>query len=101
KIPATALVIRDDGTQVVTITGDQRAHFQKVVIGRDYGSELDIISGIDPGATLIINVPDDLREGSPVRPQPAQTPPASGQEKSPKSISSARKESGTALLKLH
>src|SRR5262249_39977302 len=42
RIPATALVIRADGPQVVTVTEDQKAHFQKVVIGRDYGNELDI-----------------------------------------------------------
>ncbi len=45
RIPATALVIRADGPQVVTVTKDQRARFQKIVIGRDYGNELDILSG--------------------------------------------------------
>lgn len=73
RIPATALVIRADGPQVVTVTADQKAHYQKVVIGRDYGGTLDIISGIEPGATLILNVPDDLQDGESVRVQPAQT----------------------------
>ena len=73
RIPATALVIRADGPQVVTVTEDQKAHYQKVVIGRDYGGTLDIISGIEPGATLILNVPDDLQDGESVRVQPAQT----------------------------
>jgi multidrug efflux pump subunit AcrA (membrane-fusion protein) len=73
RIPATALVIRADGPQVVTVTKDQKAHFQKVVIGRDYGNELDILSGIEPGATLVINVTDALREGAPVRARPSLT----------------------------
>jgi multidrug efflux pump subunit AcrA (membrane-fusion protein) len=73
RIPATALVIRSEGTQVVTVTGDQKARFQKVVIGRDYGNELDLLSGLEPGATLIINTPDDLRDGAPVRTQPYPT----------------------------
>jgi multidrug efflux pump subunit AcrA (membrane-fusion protein) len=73
RIPATALVIRSDGPQVVTVAKDQRAHFQNVVIGRDYGNELDILSGIEPGATLVINVTDALHEGSPVRPRPSLT----------------------------
>jgi multidrug efflux pump subunit AcrA (membrane-fusion protein) len=34
RIPATALVIRADGPQVAIVTKDQKAHFQKVVIGR-------------------------------------------------------------------
>jgi multidrug efflux pump subunit AcrA (membrane-fusion protein) len=73
RIPATALVIRADGPQVVTVTKDQKAHFQKVVIGRDYGNELDIISGIEPGATLVINITDALHEGAPVRARPSLT----------------------------
>src|SRR5215510_12734769 len=73
RIPATALVIRSDGPQVVTVTKDQKAHFQKVVIGRDYGNELDISSGIEPGATLVVNVTDALHDGVSVRPQPSPT----------------------------
>src|SRR5262245_6349162 len=73
RIPATALVIRADGPQVVTVTKDQTAHFQKVVIGRDFGNTLDISSGIEPGATLVINVSDALREGVSVRARPSLT----------------------------
>jgi multidrug efflux pump subunit AcrA (membrane-fusion protein) len=73
RIPATALVIRADGPQVVTVTEEQKAHFQKVVIGRDYGNELDISSGIEPGATLIVNVTDAIHEGVSVRPRPSPT----------------------------
>jgi multidrug efflux pump subunit AcrA (membrane-fusion protein) len=81
RIPATALVIRSDGTQVVTVTRDQRAHFQNVVVGRDYGNELDIISGLDPGTTIVLNVPDDIQEGAQVRATPAQTAPLNGEAK--------------------
>jgi multidrug efflux pump subunit AcrA (membrane-fusion protein) len=73
RIPATALVIRSDGPQVVTVTKDQKARFHKVVIGRDYGNELDLLSGLDPGATLIVNVPDDLQDGAEVCPQTSPT----------------------------
>jgi len=73
RIPATALIIRADGPQVVTVTRDQRAHFQKVVIARDYGHELDISSGVEPGDTLVVNVTDSLQEGAQVRVQPSLT----------------------------
>jgi multidrug efflux pump subunit AcrA (membrane-fusion protein) len=73
RIPATALVIRADGPQVVTVTKDQKAHFKKVVIGRDYGNELDILSGIEPGDTLIVNITDAIHEGASVRPRPSPT----------------------------
>jgi multidrug efflux pump subunit AcrA (membrane-fusion protein) len=70
RIPATALVIRADGPQVVTVTDDHEARFQKVVIGRDYGNELDLLSGLEPGATLIVNAPDNLQDGASVCPRP-------------------------------
>jgi multidrug efflux pump subunit AcrA (membrane-fusion protein) len=73
RVPATALIVRADGPQVAIVTGDQRVHYQKVVIGRDYGSQLDIISGLEPGATVIVNVSDGLQEGAQVHTQPAQS----------------------------
>jgi multidrug efflux system membrane fusion protein len=73
RIPATALIVRADGTQVAVVTGDQKVHYTKVVIGRDYGNELDIISGLEPGATVIVNVADGLQEGAQVHTQPAQS----------------------------
>jgi multidrug efflux pump subunit AcrA (membrane-fusion protein) len=74
RIPATALVIRAEGPLVVTVSGDQKAHFQKVVIGRDYGGEVDVISGLAPGAILVVNIPDGLQEGESLRVQPASSP---------------------------
>ena len=69
RIPATALIIRAEGPQVAVVTGGQTVHFQKVVIGRDYGNELDIISGLEPGATVIVNIADGLQEGAQVQTQ--------------------------------
>jgi multidrug efflux pump subunit AcrA (membrane-fusion protein) len=74
RIPATALVIRSDGTQVVTVDKDQLAHFQNVVIGRDYGHQLDLLSGLEPGAVVVVNVPDDLQDGNPVNVMPSGNP---------------------------
>jgi multidrug efflux pump subunit AcrA (membrane-fusion protein) len=86
RIPATALVIRAEGPQVVTVTGDQKAHYQRVVIGRDYGGTVDILSGLEPGATLVLNVPDDLKEGESVRVKRDQAgQPTNNQPQSPQS----------------
>ena len=67
RIPATALIIRADGAQVAVVTSDQKVHYQKVVIARDYGNQLDLISGLEPGATIIVNVADGLLEGARVK----------------------------------
>jgi len=69
RIPATALIIHADGPEVAVVSSDQKVHYQKVVIGRDYGNELDIVSGLEPGATIIVNVADGLQEGAQVHTQ--------------------------------
>jgi multidrug efflux pump subunit AcrA (membrane-fusion protein) len=71
RIPATALIIRAEGPQVAIVTSDQKVHFQKVVIGRDYGNGLDIISGLEAGTTVIVNLADGLLEGAQVHSQAA------------------------------
>lgn len=76
RIPATALIVGANGTQVAVVTADRKVHFQTVVIGRDYGDHLDILSGLEPGAVLIVNLADGVRDGEAV--QVAQ--PAQGQE---------------------
>ena len=73
RIPAAALIIRSDGPQVVKITNDQQAHFQKVVIERDYGKELDLRSGIEQGDQIVMNVTDNLQDGATVRVIPYET----------------------------
>jgi multidrug efflux pump subunit AcrA (membrane-fusion protein) len=80
RIPATALIIRAEGPQVAIVTGDKKVHFEKVAIGRDYGNEVDIVSGLEPGATVIVNVADGLQEGAQVNTQPA---PGSTQTNNP------------------
>ena len=73
RIPATALIIHADGPQVAVVTSDRKVHYQKVVIGRDYGNQLDIISGLEPGTTVIVNIADGLQEGVQVQTQAVQS----------------------------
>jgi hypothetical protein len=73
RIPATALIILAAGPQVAVVTNDQKVHFQKVVIGRDYGNEVDLISGLEPGATVIVNIADGLQEGVQVHAEQTQS----------------------------
>ena len=42
---------------------------QKVDVGRDLGASVEILNGLDGTERLVVNVPDSLREGAPVRSQ--------------------------------
>lgn len=71
-LPATALVIRSNGTEVVTTdspAADQTStiHFRPVVVGRDYGGTVEIQSGVTNGMTVVSNPSADLVDGMKVK----------------------------------
>jgi RND family efflux transporter MFP subunit len=70
-IPAAALVVNAAGTQVIVVGADQTVHYQVVEIGRDFGKEVEIVSGLDGSESLIAAPSDALHEG--MRVQVSQT----------------------------
>jgi len=70
-IPATALLIRAEGPQVALVRDDDTVYFQKVELGRDLGTTVEVVSGLKGDERLIINVPDGLKQGTTIRPQGA------------------------------
>ena len=65
-LPINTLLFRPDGTQVAVVQND-KVLLTKVVIGRDFGTELEIVSGLDPNALVIVNPSDSLIAGAQVR----------------------------------
>ncbi len=62
-IPAEALMVRADGTQIAVVGPDSIVHLQKIVIGRDYGDRLEVLQGLQVGDRIIANPDDNAREG--------------------------------------
>jgi len=67
-IPAQALLVRSDGAQVAVVNGDGIVHLQKVAIGRDYGDRVEILQGVDQGATILAAPGETAREGAKILP---------------------------------
>ena len=67
-VPGDALVTRANGTRVAVVAEDGAVHFQKVAVGRDYGTETEVLAGLAGGELVIINPTDDVREGARVKP---------------------------------
>ncbi|HEY8311947.1 MAG TPA: efflux RND transporter periplasmic adaptor subunit [Gemmatimonadaceae bacterium] len=67
-VPANALLFNAGGTQIVVIDEHNVAHYHKVVVGRDYGATVEILSGIDDSSTVALNPSDDIRDGRAVKP---------------------------------
>ena len=67
-IPAQALLVRSDGAQVATVNGEGIVHLQKVSVGRDYGDRVEILQGIQEGATILAAPGETAREGAKILP---------------------------------
>lgn len=78
-IPASALVTRTEGARVIVIRPDGTTHYQPVEVGRDYGSRLGIIDGLNAGEMVVTSPTDALREGGRVEARPAPPPPGNSQ----------------------
>jgi RND family efflux transporter MFP subunit len=70
-LPATSLVIRSGPPKVVTVT-DSVIHYVPVILGRDYGSWVEVTGGLSNGAVVVTNPADNLQEGQRVRPVPTK-----------------------------
>jgi RND family efflux transporter MFP subunit len=83
-VPANAYIFRTAGPQVVVVRDDHRIHWQTLQIGRDYGTQMEVLSGLNEGEQVVTNPTDDLQEGMEVKTQPAPTADASPSPASPK-----------------
>jgi RND family efflux transporter MFP subunit len=67
KLPVNAIVFKTDGLQVATVEHGNRIALKTIVVGRDYGGTIEVVSGLDPDAAVVVNPPDSVAEGQAVR----------------------------------
>jgi RND family efflux transporter MFP subunit len=65
-IPANTLLFRREGLRVGVVHSG-RADLVPVSIGRDYGANVEIVSGLQPADSIIVDPSDSLENGAPVR----------------------------------
>jgi RND family efflux transporter MFP subunit len=66
RVPGTTLVVRPNG-QFVALVKDEKVHYQKITIGRDYGDEVEVRTGLKGDEEVVISPSDDLLEGQKVK----------------------------------
>jgi hypothetical protein len=76
----------------VVVDANHKTHLKSLTIGRDYGTTLEVLQGLDPGDWIVLNPADSLDDGqevhvkeiavshSPGQPAP-QASPAPGAKK--------------------
>jgi len=67
-VPAAAILFRTDGAQIALVQPDHTVHLQKITVGRDYGDRVEIVQGVDEGATIVAAPGESAREGATIVP---------------------------------
>ena len=67
RVPASALIFNASGLHLATVGADDRVRFKAVTILRDYGSSVEIGTGLAAGDRVIDSPPDGLADGDRVR----------------------------------
>jgi RND family efflux transporter MFP subunit len=83
NVPASALIFDQGGLRVATIGADGRVQVKTVTIARDFGSEVEIGSGLSADDRIITTPPDGIASGDKVRVagEPGSVSPAETSEK--------------------
>jgi RND family efflux transporter MFP subunit len=66
-IPVSAMILEPDGLRLATVDANSIAHLIRVTPGRDFGTTIEILAGLQPGQRVIANPPDSLTDGEKVR----------------------------------
>jgi RND family efflux transporter MFP subunit len=66
-LPINTLLFRAEGTQVAVVGSDSRVALMKVVLGRDFGTSVEIVSGLSGDEAVILNPSDSIVAGTQVR----------------------------------
>ena len=67
RLPANTVLFRAPGLQVATVDGRDRIKLKSIVEGRDFGNTIEVLSGLDPNDVVVVNPPDSITNGTPVR----------------------------------
>jgi RND family efflux transporter MFP subunit len=66
-IPARTVAILNKGPHVVTVEADATIRLRPVTLGRDFGTEIEVASGLTGTEKLVANPSDTFKDGQAVR----------------------------------
>lgn len=67
QVPVNALLFRAEGLRAAVVDANHKIHLRQLTIGRDYGTSLEVLQGLEPGDWIVLNPADSLDEGQDVR----------------------------------
>ena len=77
RIPTSALIFREDGPQLAILGPGDKVELRSIKLGRNLGTEFEVLAGLTASDTIINSPPDSLSQGEQVRvAKDAPPPPA-------------------------
>jgi RND family efflux transporter MFP subunit len=67
RIPTSALIFREDGVRVAILGPDNKVELRSVTLGRNLGTEFEVLRGLSVSDTIINSPPDSLSSGEVVK----------------------------------
>lgn len=92
-VPVSALIFRSEGLQLGVVQSDGVAKLVPITLGKDFGNEVEVVTGLSGGENVIINPPDSIVDGEQVKivqPNTKQAPAAAGSTPAPAGKSGAQ-----------
>jgi multidrug efflux system membrane fusion protein len=68
-----ALLFRAEGVRAAVVDDSGNVQLKPVVIGRDYGRDVEVLSGVEASDAVVLNPPDSLEDGEHVAVKEAGT----------------------------
>jgi multidrug efflux pump subunit AcrA (membrane-fusion protein) len=65
-VPTNVLLFRPDGPHVAVVDADAHVRLALVTLGTDFGSSVEVLSGLSVHDSIIVNPADSLADGDAV-----------------------------------
>jgi RND family efflux transporter MFP subunit len=75
-LPVNTVIFKSAGMQIATAKDGKTIKLISITPGRDFGTDIEVLAGLKGDESVVINPPDSLTDGEPVR--VAQTQAAAG-----------------------
>jgi RND family efflux transporter MFP subunit len=63
QVPVNALLFRSEGLRAIAVDSNHQLHFRPLTIGRDYGTALEVLQGLNASDWIVLNPADSLDDG--------------------------------------
>jgi RND family efflux transporter MFP subunit len=74
-VPTNVLLFRPEGTRIALVEAGGRVHLTLVKLGTDFGTSVEVLSGLNASDRIVLNPADSLADGDVVTlPAPAPAP---------------------------